>query len=166
MLFSSFRREISIIRKKSAILSGLAALTYTSIPVLLSVISLLLTGQPLTPVNAFMLLMFMNLLRQNFCLTIGFHVLGTYEAFVSFGRIEDFLNISEDLSSMLGNQCMEDKCGAVEEKLINFSERFYIYGRSVEKIKRRTWYRSEGKPFRARNSLCVQFNVKGNEKEK
>ena len=163
MLFSSFRREISIIRKKSAILSGLAALTYTSIPILLSVISLLLTGQPLTPVNAFMLLMFMNLLRQNFCLTIGFHVLGTYEAFVSFGRIEDFLNISEDLSSMLGNQCMEDKCGAVEEKLINLQNDFTFM---VEKIKRRTWYRSEGKPFRARNSLCIQFNVKGNEKEK
>ncbi|RMX60383.1 hypothetical protein pdam_00024594, partial [Pocillopora damicornis] len=45
------KREISIIRKKSAILSGLAALEYTSIPILLSVITLLLTGQPLTPVN-------------------------------------------------------------------------------------------------------------------
>ena len=52
-LFVSFRREISIIRKKSAILSGLAALEYTSIPILLSVITLLLTGQPLTPVNVF-----------------------------------------------------------------------------------------------------------------
>ena len=135
MLFSSFRREISIIRKKSAILSGLAALTYTSIPILLSVISLLLTGQPLTPVNAFMLLMFMNLLRQNFCFTIGFHVLGTYEAFVSFGRIEDFLNISEDLSSMLGNQCMEDQCGAVEEKLINLQNDFTFMGGQSKKSK-------------------------------
>ena len=43
--FFSFRREINIIRKKSAILASLAALEYTSVPVatMVSIITLVLT---------------------------------------------------------------------------------------------------------------------------
>ena len=114
-LFVSFRREISIIRKKSAILSGLAALEYTSIPILLSVITLLLTGQPLTPVNAFMLLMFTNLLRSNICLDIAYGVVETRESFASLGRIEDFL-ISEDLFSISEDHCLQDRRTVAERK--------------------------------------------------
>ena len=42
-----------IIRKKGAVLSGVATLEYTSAPIatLVSVFTLVLTGQPLTPVN-------------------------------------------------------------------------------------------------------------------
>ena len=87
MLFVSCRREISIIRAKSAILSGLAALEYTSIPILLSVITLLLTGQPLTPVSVFMLLMHINLLKVGICFTIAYGVVDTRELFASLGRI-------------------------------------------------------------------------------
>ena len=114
-LFVSFRREISIIRKKSAILSGLAALEYTSIPILLSVITLLLTGQPLTPVNTFMLLMFTNLLRSNICLDIAYGVVETRESFASLGRIEDFL-ISEDLFSISEDHCLHDRETVAERK--------------------------------------------------
>ena len=114
-LFVSFRREISIIRKKSAILSGLAALEYTSVPILLSVITLLLTGQPLTPVNTFMLLMFTNLLRSNICLDIAYGVVETRESFASLGRIEDFL-ISEDLFSISEDQCLHDRGTVAERK--------------------------------------------------
>ena len=114
-LFVSFRREISIIRKKSAILSGLAALEYTSVPILLSVITLLLTGQPLTPVNTFMLLMFTNLLRSNICLDIAYGVVETRESFASLGRIEDFL-ISEDLFPISEDQCLHDRGTVAERK--------------------------------------------------
>ena len=114
-LFVSFRREISIIRKKSAILSGLAALEYTSVPILLSVITLLLTGQPLTPVNTFMLLMFTNLLRLNICLDIAYGVVETRESFASLGRIEDFL-ISEDLFSISEDHCLHDRGTVAESK--------------------------------------------------
>ena len=114
-LFVSFRREISIIRKKSAILSGLAALEYTSIPILLSVITLLLTGQPLTPVNVFMLLMFINLLKLNICLDIAYGVVETRESFASLGRIEDFL-ISEDLFSISEDHCLHDRGTVAERK--------------------------------------------------
>ena len=114
-LFVSFRREISIIRKKSAILSGLAALEYTSIPILLSVITLMLTGQSLAPVNVFMLLMFINLLRLRICFGIAYGVVETRESFASLGRIEDFL-ISEDLSSTSEDHCLQGRGTAEERK--------------------------------------------------
>ena len=114
-LFVSFRREISIIRKKSAILSGLAALEYTSIPILLSVITLMLTGQSLAPVNVFMLLMFINLLKLTICLDIAYGVVETRESFASLGRIEDFL-ISEDLFSTSEDHCLHDRGTAEERK--------------------------------------------------
>ena len=46
---------MKIIRTKSSVLSALAALEYTSVPfaMLVSVMTLVLTGQPLTPVNVF-----------------------------------------------------------------------------------------------------------------
>ena len=115
MLFVSCRREISIIRAKSAILSGLAALEYTSIPILLSVITLLLTGQPLTPVNVFMLLMYINLLKVGICFTIAYGVVDTRELFASLGRIEDFL-ISEDLFSISEDHCLQDRRTVAERK--------------------------------------------------
>ena len=50
LYFICFRDEINIIRKKSAILSAVAALEYTAAPMatLVSVITLVFTGQPLT----------------------------------------------------------------------------------------------------------------------
>ncbi|XP_022796748.1 multidrug resistance-associated protein 4-like [Stylophora pistillata] len=126
------KREISIIRKKSAILSGLAALEYTSIPMLLSVISLLLTGHHLTPVNAFTLLMYMNLFRLNLCLDIGYGVVETHEAYVSLSRIEDFL-ILEDLLSISGDQCIEDKAITLKEKSVELPNNFTVMGSQSEK---------------------------------
>ncbi|CAH3039483.1 unnamed protein product [Pocillopora meandrina] len=109
------RREISIIRTKSFILSSLAALEYTSIPILLSVITLLLTGQPLTPVNVFMLLMFINLLKLTTCLDIAYGVVETRESFASLGRIEDFLT-SDDLFSISEDYCLQDRRTVIERK--------------------------------------------------
>ncbi|PFX21725.1 Multidrug resistance-associated protein 4 [Stylophora pistillata] len=126
------KREISIIRKKSVILSGLAALEYTSIPVLLSVISLLLTGHHLTPVNAFMLLMYMNLLRLCFSLDIGYGVVETHEAYVSLGRIEEFL-ILEDLLCISGDQSKEDKGIAPEEMSVKLQRDFRVIKDQSEK---------------------------------
>ena len=93
----------------------MAALEYTSIPILLSVITLLLTGQPLTPVNVFMLLMFINLLKLTICLDIAYGVVETRESFASLGRIEDFL-ISEDLFSISEDYCLQDRGTVLERK--------------------------------------------------
>ena len=84
---------MNIIRKKSAVLSGVAGLEYTSAPMatLVSVITLLLTGRPLTPVNVFMLISYINVLRLSTCIFLAYGMLGTYDAYVSLGRIEDFL---------------------------------------------------------------------------
>ena len=59
--------------------------------VLVTVVSLSLTGQPLTPVNAFILLSLINLLRENFCVNLAYGFLQSYDAYVSLNRIQDFL---------------------------------------------------------------------------
>ena len=86
-----FRHEISVLRKKSALLS--AALEYTSgaMATLVSVITLVLTGQPLTPVNVFMLLSFNNVLRLSISYYVAFGLLEIAEAYNSLSRIEHFL---------------------------------------------------------------------------
>ena len=88
-----YREEVNFIRKKSAVLSGIAALGYTTTPMatLVTVITLVLTGQALTPVYVFMLLSFITLLRVSFCIDLAHGMLGMYDAYVSLGRIEDFL---------------------------------------------------------------------------
>ena len=104
-----FRSEINIIRKKSAILSGVLALYDSSVSVatLLSVVTLVLTGQPIIPVNVFMLLGFMNLARHNVCLRISSALLQANDAYASLSRIEDFL-LLENLPAILRGQSEED----------------------------------------------------------
>ena len=87
------RDEIGIIRKKSAVLSGVAGLEYSagSMATLVSVVTLVLTGHTLTPVSVFMLLSFINLARLCTCLHLGYGLLIMYEAYASLGRIENFL---------------------------------------------------------------------------
>ena len=100
-----FRSEINTIRKKSAILSGVLALWDSSVSVaaLLSVVTLVLTGQPITPVNVFMLLGFLNLAKMQTCMQISSALLQANDAHASLGRIEDFL-LLETLPAILPGQ--------------------------------------------------------------
>ena len=104
-----FRSEINIIRKKSAILSSFLALRDSSVSMatLLSVITLVLTGQPITPVNAFMLVGFMDIAGLATCRYFSTALLQTYEAYASLRRIEDFL-LLENLPSISRGQFRED----------------------------------------------------------
>ena len=74
---------------------------------LLSVVTLVLTGQPITPVNVFMLLGFMNLARYQTCLQISSALLQANDAHASLGRIEDFL-LLENLPAILRGRSEED----------------------------------------------------------
>ncbi|PFX22724.1 Multidrug resistance-associated protein 4 [Stylophora pistillata] len=87
------RDEITLIRKKNAVLSIVASLEYASVPLamMVSVITLVLTGQLLTPVHVFMLLCFINVARMSACFYVPYGFLDAYEAYVSLKRIEDFL---------------------------------------------------------------------------
>lgn len=58
---------------------------------LVSVITLVLTGQLLTPVNVFMLLSYITVLRESTCFHLAYGLLENYDAYVSLGRIEEFL---------------------------------------------------------------------------
>ena len=109
-----------IIRKKGAVLSGVAALEYTSAPIatLVSVITLVLTGQPLTPVNVFMLLSFIRILRQSTCLHLAYGLMETYEAHASLGRIEEFL-LLENLPSIGLDQIDDGRRSNTTGRLLN-----------------------------------------------
>ena len=74
-------------------MSGIAALEYISTPTatLVSVITLVLTGQSLTSVNVFTLLSFFNLLRLGVCMNVSYASIQTYDAYVSLSRIQEFL---------------------------------------------------------------------------
>ena len=100
--FFLFRKEISVIRSKSLILSALGALKYTSgaMATLVSVITLVLTGHSITPFNVFMLLSFNNVLRLSISYFVAVGFLEIAEAYTSLNRIENFLlleNLSENL---------------------------------------------------------------------
>ena len=79
--------------KKSAFMSSIAALEYISTPLatLVTVITLILTGQPMTPVNVFTFLSFINVLSGGFCMIFSYASIQTYDAYVSLSRIQDFL---------------------------------------------------------------------------
>ncbi len=90
-------------------MSGVAGLEYTLAPMasLVSVITLVLTGQPITPASVSMLLSFMNVLRLCTIFYVGYGFLEIYEAFVSLGRIEEFL-LLEDMSRISLDQATDD----------------------------------------------------------
>ena len=81
---------------------------------LVSVISLALTDQPITPVNAFMLLAFMNILRVGVSHRLAQGLLEIYEAYVSLNRIEDFL-LLDDLPSLSRNWYSEGSLESSEK---------------------------------------------------
>ncbi|PFX22992.1 Multidrug resistance-associated protein 4 [Stylophora pistillata] len=94
------RNEISVISKRTAIQSSLDALLYSATPLatLVSVITMVLTGQTLTPANVFMLLSFMGFLKLGGMRYVIYGFLTTYDAYVSLERIEEFL-LLENLSA-------------------------------------------------------------------
>ncbi|KAL9985334.1 hypothetical protein ACROYT_G007724 [Oculina patagonica] len=103
------RHEINILRKKSFVWSCVGALRFSSVSMatLLSVVTLVLTGQPLTPINAFMLMAFINLLRLSTCSNLAMGLLGACDAYASLGRIEEFL-LLEVLPAISCDQSRED----------------------------------------------------------
>ena len=74
---------------------------------LVSIITMVLTGQPLTPVNVFILLSYISILKQGTCIRVANGFLSTYDAYVSLGRIEDFL-LLKNLPGNSGDDCEED----------------------------------------------------------
>ena len=101
---------MNIIRVKTAVLSGVAGLEYTSalMATLVSVITLLLTGHPLTPVNVFILISYINVLRLSTSTFLAYGMMEAYDAYVSIGRIEDFL-LMENLAAVSYEEATDDK---------------------------------------------------------
>ena len=129
---------------------------------MVSVFTLVLTNQPLTAVNVFMLLAFMNVLRLgNYNLTLG--LVGIYEAFVSLNRIENFLlldnlqSISSDQSSVGTNGSVGSSpnigSGQVNDKKENLdmSNIAELNGKQTISVSNLTY-----KPMRRENKTVLQ----------
>ena len=89
----AFREEIGAIRQKSAVLSVLYGLQFTSVAVavFLSVTLMVVTHISLTPAKVFMLLSLMNILTTSISYRMAFGLQGLWEARVSLGRIQNML---------------------------------------------------------------------------
>ncbi|KAL9957080.1 hypothetical protein ACROYT_G038671 [Oculina patagonica] len=159
------RNEISIIHKKNVILSALAGLECTSaaMATLVSVITLVLTDQPITAVNVFTLLAFMNILRLGISFRLAYGLLATYEAYVSLNRIEDFL-LLDNLQSISCNQSSEGTSGSlgssakIERSLIDdqaetrhISNIVELNGKTTVSVSNLTY-----KPFKRENKTVLQ----------
>ena len=120
---------MKIIRTKTSVLSALAALEYSSVPfvMLVSVMTLMLTGQPLTPVNVFMLLSFVNVARIGLCMYLLYGTMDAYEAFVSLQRIEHFLLLKDELVVCHDHSSESSETkgrGSVSELTITLSDQY------------------------------------------
>ena len=91
--FLHYRGEIWILLRKSALLSIVESLLFSSstVAAFLAILTLLITGKVLSPSVAFVVLSFMNLLRVTLSLRLGNAIPLAFELFVSFTRIERFL---------------------------------------------------------------------------
>ena len=89
----AFREEIGAIRQKSAVLSVLYGLQFTSVAVaiFLSVTLMVFTHISLTPAKVFMLLSFMNILSTIISYHMAFGLQFAWDASVSLGRIQNML---------------------------------------------------------------------------
>ena len=73
----------------------------------MSVITMVLTGQTLTPANVFVLLSFMGVLKAGGMLNMTSGLMATYDAYVSLGRIEEFLLLEKLLESPVNDESNE-----------------------------------------------------------
>ena len=89
-------------------LSSVDGLLYSAMPIaaLVSIITMVLTGQALTPVNVFVLLSYISILQDDTCIRLANWFLLTYDAYVSLGRIENFL-LLQNLPRNSDDECEE-----------------------------------------------------------
>ena len=104
------RQEIGIIREKSLLSSSVEAIisATASIATFLSILSLVFADEHVTPISAFMLLSFMNVLKLGVSVNLGRGLQSVYEAFVSLKRIEEFLFLDDLSTSMSASRFSDD----------------------------------------------------------
>ncbi|XP_022785320.1 multidrug resistance-associated protein 4-like [Stylophora pistillata] len=91
------RDEINTVHEKNVLHSTVDGLIFSAstMTTLVSILAMLLTGQTITPVNVFMLLSYVGILRRNTCNEMAHAFLVTHDTYVSLGRIENFLLLDE-----------------------------------------------------------------------
>ena len=68
---------------------------------------MVLTGYTLTPANVFMLLSFMGVLKSSGMIDMTSGLMATYDAYVSLGRIEEFLLLENMLEASESDESNE-----------------------------------------------------------
>ena len=140
------RQGIGIIREKSLLSSSVEAIisATASIATFLSILSLVFVDEHVTPISAFMLLSFMNILKVVVSIYLGRGLQSVYEAFVSLKRIEEFLFL-DDLSTSMSASRFSD--GFSNEDAV-------IYDNDLEeKMRRPSCYIEIGTEAQERSSL-------------
>ena len=110
--FLPHRNEINVLVRKNAWLSILEGLTFSSsiVAAFLAILTLIGTGQPLTPSKAFVVLSFMNLLRLTLCIRLPNALPIAFELWISLSRIERFL-LLENLPRLSNNKNCQEPTG-------------------------------------------------------
>ncbi|XP_015763251.1 PREDICTED: multidrug resistance-associated protein 4-like [Acropora digitifera] len=104
--------EINVLVRKNAWLSIVEGLTFSSsiVAAFLAILTLIGTGQPLTPSKAFVVLSFMNLLRLTLCIRLPNALPIAFELWISLSRIERFL-LLENLPRLNNNKNCQEPSG-------------------------------------------------------
>ncbi len=111
---------------------------------LVSVITLVLTGQPITPISVFMLVAFLDLVEAGTCCDMASASLQTYDAYASLQRIEEFL-LLENLAAISINQSREENSSSkVVSGLLDQKEK-------MQEVLNPDQLKCQGKP----TTLCV-----------
>ena len=121
-----------------------------SVANLLSVVTLVLTGQPIDPVNVFMLLGFMDIARIVTCRYFSSALLQTYDAYASLGRIEDFL-LLENIPAISRGQSKEDTGNKESSSAKGINSRPSDPVKKMEEVFNLTQLENQEK----QNTLCV-----------
>ena len=110
--FLSHRNEINVLVRKNMWLSIVESLTFSwsIVAAFLAILTLIGTGQPLTPSKAFVVLSFMNLLRLTLCIRLPNALPIAFELWISLSRIERFL-LLQNLPRLSNNKNCQEPSG-------------------------------------------------------
>ena len=108
----SHRNEINVLVRKNVWLSIVESLTFSwsIVAAFLAILTLVVTRQSLTPSTAFVVLSFMNLLRQTLCIRLPNALPIMFELWISLSRIELFL-LLENLPRLGNNKNSQEPSG-------------------------------------------------------
>ena len=166
----NYRKEISYIRLRGAILSSFDALYFTNTPIagFISVTALLLTNNYLTAFQIFTLLSILNVIKFSVSVSVGetLHLLADVK--VSLDRIQNFLETNyscmdmENATRRTHNGCDSPTFDGrhQEEENLNFSElaNVFMFSREENELRGSSCERNNSESWISLNNVSCSWN--------